>query len=1152
MFSRPLLAGTFDRLWESMAQLAHLHTHSEYSLLDGASRVKDLVRRARELNMPALALTDHGVMYGIVDFYEAACEAGIKPIVGCEVYVAPGSRFDKSSRQDESYHHLVLLAENNVGYSNLMSLVTKGFIDGFYYRPRVDWELLSEHKEGLIALSACLSGEIPKLILQGKEDEARKATERLGELFGKEHFFIELQDHGIEEQKRVNEKLIEFADDLKLKLVATNDIHYTDKEDSTAHDVLLCIQTGSTIEAKDRLHFSTTEFYLKSAEEMGALFPNNPDALENTLAIAERCNVKIGFDQVYLPQFEAPSGRDAHTYLEELCREGLRRRYPDVSTEVEDRLQYELGVIEETGFSSYFLIVWDFVRFARAKGITVGPGRGSAAGSIVAYLLGVTNIDPLRHKLVFERFLNPERVSMPDIDIDFCDERRDEVIDYVGEKYGRDRVAQIITFSTMAARAATRDAGRVLGLSYGQVDRVAKMIPEIPGMTIEDALKTVPELKEQYEADEEVQRILDNATALEGLARQDSIHAAGVVISPDKLTSFVPLQRKGDAETVTQYHMKAIQKIGLLKMDLLGIRTLTVIEDALKIIKRTRGQDIDIADVPLDDKKTYSLLQAGESIGVFQLESSGMRNLLRDLKPTIFEDLVALLALYRPGPLRSGMTQDFVERKHGRRPITYVDSSLESILKETYGTIVYQEQVMQIASEMAGFSMAEADILRKAMSKTDSAAFKEQRSKFIEGAKANAIDEKTSEKVFDLVAHFAGYGFNRSHSTGYALISYQTAYLKAHYPVEFMAAILTSVMDKKEKVALYVNECRRLGTKVLPPDVNESFRGFTVVGSDIRFGLSAVRNVGESLIEAIIKARKDRGLATSVFDFCHKVDSAAVNKRALESLIKGGALDSISPGRKQSLLVYEKALGHGQQSQRDYQRGQGTFFDLDGEDVGFQELQGEDFAKAERLAQEKEVLGLYVSDHPLLEKEKFLKTRTQFSLEDLKEQREGLVCWVGGIVTKVTQITTKKGELMAFLALEDLEGSAEIVVFPSVYQKRRELMEEDVFIRVQGRLDIKDEECKLIAQEIEPLEAEDKETPGLHVRLSEDFFNRKLLDQLKDILRNHPGPAPVFLEVKEQDRITTLRLGQSYQVKTYSPLFAELKALVGEEAVSIR
>lgn len=1135
-----------------MVEFTHLHTHSEYSLLDGAARVKDLVKRASELKMQALALTDHGVMYGTVDFYEAAVEAGLKPIIGCEVYLAPGSRFDKTSRQEESYHHLVLLAENNTGYCNLMALVTKAFMDGFYYRPRVDWELLAEHKEGLIALSACLSGEIPKSILQENQGRARQIAQKFQELFGSDNFFIELQDQGIEEQKLVNEKLVELARDLKIPLVATNDVHYTEKQDSVAHDVLLCIQTGATIEDKDRLQFSTREFYLKSAEEMAALFPELPEALENTRMIAERCDVKVDFDRVHLPHFACAGGQDPHAYLTELCNEGLKNRYPAISPEVEERLHYELDVIKETGFSGYFLIVWDFCRYARAQGITVGPGRGSAAGSIVAYLLGVTSIDPLRHKLVFERFLNPERVSMPDIDIDFCDERRDEVIDYVAKKYGRDRVAQIITFSTMAARAATRDAGRVLGFPYGRVDRVAKLIPEIPGMTIETALETVPELRQEHETDEEVRRIIDTARALEGLSRQDSIHAAGVVIAPEKLTQFAPLQRKGEAETVTQYHMKAVQKIGLLKMDLLGIRTLTVIENAVKIIGRTRGEQLDIEDIPLDDGETFAMLQGGESIGVFQLESSGMRTLLRELSPTNFEDLVALLALYRPGPLRSGMTQDFVERKHGRRPITYLHPSLESILKETYGTIVYQEQVMQIASQMAGFSMAEADILRKAMSKTDSAVFKEQRQKFINGASSKSIAKESAEKVFDLVAHFAGYGFNRSHSTGYALISYQTAYLKAHYPAEFMAAVLTSVMDKKEKVALYVNECRRLGIKVLPPHVNESLRGFTVVGDDIRFGLSAVRNVGEGLVEAVIEGRKNKGTFKSLFDFCQKVDLSNVNKRALEALIKGGAFDGAGLGRKQLLKLHENAMGHGQQRQRDNERGQASFFDTGGEDLDYPAPDGDDFAKAELLAQEKEVLGLYVSDHPLLEQEKLLKSRTQFSLEALKEQREGLVCWVGGIVANVNRITTKKGEMMAFLTLEDLEASAELVVFPSIYQKNRELMEEDAFIRAKGRLDAKEDQCKLIALEVEPLAAEEKKSAAVHLRLSSELFSRELLDQLKRILRTHPGPAPVFLEVKDAGRVTTLRLGQGYQVQTYSPLFAELKALLGEKAVSFQ
>ena len=1151
-----------------MSAFVHLHTHSEYSLLDGASRTKDMVRRAKELNMPALALTDHGVMYGIVEFYEAALKEKIKPIVGCEVYVAPKNRFDKSPRKEDSPFHLVLLAQNNEGYKNLMRLSSLGFTDGFYYKPRVDKEVLKQYHQGLIALSGCLSGEVARLIQARKIDKAKDVAREYQAIFGKENFFLEIQNHNLEEQKYVNQELVSISKDISIPLVATNDNHYTFRSDHVAHDVLLCIQTGSTIDEEGRLRFSSEEFYLKSRQEMENAFPELPEALDNTLEIAERCNVEIDFGNIYLPRFEVPEGSDLYFYLEELCEEGLKKRYEHIGPEIKERLQHELEVIKQTGFGDYFLVVWDFVNFARKHGIRVGPGRGSAAGSIVSYALGITNLDPIKYGLLFERFLNPERITMPDIDIDFCYERRDEVIDYVTRKYGREKVAQIITFGTMAARAATRDAGRVFNIPYGQVDKIAKLIPETPGVTIEDALRVSAPLSQEYEQDEITRKIIDTARALEGLSRQDSIHAAGVVISVEDLTNYAPIQRKGDAETVTQYCMDDIKKIGLLKMDFLGLRTLTVIGNALHIIERTQGKEINIDNVDFEDQKTFQMLRKGDSIGVFQLESSGMRSLLKDLQPSTFEDVINLLALYRPGPLASNMVKDFVDRRHGRQPISYLHPLLEPILKDTYGIIVYQEQVMKIASELAGFTLSEADILRGAMSKKKPEVLAEQREKFIGGAISNEIDENRAGEIFDLMVHFAGYGFNRSHSAAYAVISFQTSFLKAHYPVEFMAALLTSIMGNKDKVAQYINECRRVDIKILPPDVNESFRNFTAVGSagqggqSIRFGLSAVRNIGDNAIGSIIEARKNKGDFTSLQDFCEKVDLSVINKRALESLIKCGAFDFSDATRKYLLRIYEQAIEAGIRRQKDIQTGQFTFFDLSGsgeapELSGFQVSDPEakeEFVKDQLLSYEKEMLGLYVSDHPLLGLEDLLRVQTNASLAELAEKRDGITLWVGGIVTNVSRITTKKGDIMLFLGLEDLEGSAEVVVFPTIYQKYRELLEEDKTLRIKGRLDLKEDERKIIAQEIQLLDQKTVESSSapLYIRVPVQSFSRQLITDLKGILQTHPGPCPVFLQLRDGRQLTTLKLGVGFKIKPQGGLFAELKELLGEDAAFLQ
>lgn len=1624
-----------------MSEFIHLHTHSEFSLLDGASRLKDLVAKAKELGMAAIALTDHGVMYGIVHFYEEATKKGIKPIIGCEVYIAPGSRFDKT-KGEESYTHLVLLAENEQGYRNLMKLVTLSFFDGFYYKPRIDREALEQNHEGLIATSACLAGQVARYLKQDNYEAAKKEALEINRIFGQGNFYLEVQDHGLAEQKLVNKGMFKLSEETGIPIVATNDIHYVNKEDAPAHDVLLCIQTGSTLADTTRMKFETDQFYLKSAEEMAGLFPDRPDVLKNTVDIAERCNVELRFGEYLLPNYEIPKGYTLDSYFEKLCREGFENRYPNPTQQHIDRLEYEIEMIKQMGFPGYFLVVHDFVKYAKSKEIKVGPGRGSAAGSIVAYCLGITNIDPITYDLLFERFLNPERISMPDIDIDFCFERRPEVIDYVTQKYGEDRVAQIITFGTMAARAAIRDAGRVFDIPYGRVDKIAKMIPE--GFnegrpwTIDAALAHVPELRAAYDSDDEITKpILDMAKNLEGLVRQDSIHAAGVVISDQELTSRTPVQKKGDAEIVTQYDMGAIQKIGLLKMDFLGLRTLTVIDNAVKNIKKNHGVDLDIDSIPFDNQKTYELLQKGESIGVFQLESSGMRALLRDLQPTVFSDIIALLALFRPGPLGSGMVKDFVERKHGKKPISYLHDSLADILKETYGVIVYQEQVMRIASTMAGFSMGEADILRKAMSKKEPEALAKQKEKFVDGSVANGVEAAIAGKIFDLIVHFAGYGFNKcvvgateiidadtgelvtveelfragrrintlscdddykiasrpivdcvtnghkpvyrvktklgyeitvtdnhpfltfdgwkelkdlnvgdrvatprvlpafsctswlkhklvvlagvlaegntchpsgfyyyskdniqiddfisnlekfentkatvrkrrglyevyagtgqdlkfqkgqnpwnktekdpgksingqsirsgarlwleelglinkgatrkfipsevffldrdslalfigrlwagdgflistgtnkvpfyatsskklamqlqhlllrlgilshliektfkyrdqerpgyaiylqgregilgfinvvgrhivgreleleelrtyyesvrddkvskdivpfavktivqqekervglgwkqiehdsglsmrefvgrlhsrkhgfrrstikrmanyfssdelmkhatsdiywdriesieymgveqtydlevedthnfvanglivhnSHSTAYAFISYQTAWLKANYPVEFMAALLTSIMGNKDKVAQYINECRRMNIEILPPDVNESYSDFTIVGKSIRFGLSAVRNVGEGAIEGIIREREHGGPFKSIYDFCRRVEMGILNKRTIESLIKGGAFDSCKVSRRQLLLTYEKAVDLGARSQKDKAAGQFTIFDLGGGGDTGSAPQVEDprdekipeFDKHELLAYEKEMLGLYVSDHPLLGLEDALLNQTEFSTAELKEQKDGTIGWIGGIITNIKKINTKRGDLMLFLDLEDLDGTVEVVVFPSTVEKYKDLIAVDKLVLIKGKLDIKEDEVKLLAQEVKEFDSKAKgngngrrkakqngnsngrsktngaetiENPILIITVKKSMMTAAFVDRLKAILRSHSGDTPVFLKV-ENGKPVIMALAEGYNISIKNGLFTELKALAGEGAVEVR
>ncbi|MBE3114257.1 MAG: DNA polymerase III subunit alpha [Actinobacteria bacterium] len=1148
----------------------HLHVHSEYSLLDGATRIKKLIERACEFNMPALALTDHGVMYGAIEFYTQAKKSGIKPIIGCEVYLAPKSRRDKQSERDkkeETSYHLILLAENNRGYQNLMRLVSLGFLEGFYYKPRVDKELLREFNEGIIALSGCIAGEIPKCIILDKTKSAKKILEEYIDIFGKNNFFLELQDSGIPDQKKVNKVLSELSSEYNIPLVATNDVHYLNKEDSKAHDVLLCIQTGSTINEKGRLRFPTDEYYFKSYDQMNELFKEFPGVLENTLEIADRCNINIKFDMNLIPSFRVPDNYSADEYLKKLCYEGTKKRYESITNEIDRRIKKELEVIEKMGFSEYFLIVWDLIKFARNNSIRVGPGRGSAAGSIVSYLLGITDIEPLKYGLLFERFLNEERKGMPDIDIDFCYEKRDEVIRYVTQKYGDRRVAQLITFATMAARQAIRDAGRVMEVPYAEVDRIAKMIPMELNVTIGNSLDLVPDLKEIYENDKKIREVIDTAISLEGISRQDSIHAAGVVISSEDLYNYTPIQKKNEGNIVTQYKMEDIQKIGLLKMDFLGLKTLSLIDKTLFLINKTKNIDIDINNINPDDKKTFNILCEGECLGIFQLESSGMRELVINLRPAKFEDLIALLALYRPGPLQSGMVSDFVESKNGRKKINYLHPSLEKILESTYGIILYQEQVMGIASELAGFSMSEADILRGAISKKKRSLLSKQKSKFIEGAKNKGIDEKYSLKIFELVNHFAEYGFNKSHSAAYAMISYQTAYLKANYPVEFMAALLSIRMGSQEKVAQYVNETRRMGITVLPPDIYGSFTDFTVVENSIRFGLSAIKNVGTNVIECIEKERKKNGKFKNFIDFCQRVDSSVLNKKTLESLIKSGTFDSLGQSRKYLLESYEKIIEETLKIKKDRDIGQFSLFDFNGDKgekilldgVYKTEKQFEEFSKKELLNFEKEMLGLYISGHPLFEYEDSLSRLTPIEALSSIEDKTNIA--IGGIINRVKIIFTKKDQQMCFVNIEDISDSVEIIVFPSVLGRCREVIVEDKIVKIKGKLDKKEDQIKIIANEIEELEKNkridknqeeligDKNNKVIFAARKRDM-DKNFINRFYDILKKHPGFFEVEFKVtcengKDIERI--YKLPSSYRINLNQSLKESLREVFSDK-----
>ncbi len=1125
----------------------HLHNHTCYSLLDGADKIPDLLARTKELGMEAIAITDHGVMYGVIEFYKEAKKAGIKPIIGCEIYVAPRSHRDKVAGQDDTPYHLVLLAENQEGYQNLIKLVSIAGVDGFYYKPRVDKELLSKYHKGLIALSACLAGEVPSLLLQGKEQEAEKAALLYREIFGEDNFYLELQDHGMAEQRIVNSKILELHERTGIPLVATNDVHYVSLDNAHTQDVMLCIQTGKTIYDQERLKFETQEFYLKSEEEMRLLFGDYPEALANTVKIAERCNVDFEFGQNHLPVFSVPSGFTVDSYLEKLCREGLAERYIPVTSVEEERLQFELDTIRRMGYSGYFLIVWDFIRFAKSKGIYVGPGRGSAAGSIVAYCLGITEIDPIKYKLLFERFLNPERVSMPDIDIDFCYERRGEVIEYVVEKYGADHVAQIITFGTLAAKAAIRDAGRAMGVPLPLVDKVAKMIPPEIGITLEKALNIAPDLQQLATEDSTVQELLDTAMELEGMPRHVGVHAAGLVISAKPLVEYLPVQRTADGLVCTQFDKDTVEELGLLKMDLLGLRTLTVANNAVKLVEQSQGITIDLSQISLDDPEVYELLSKGDTIGVFQLESSGLRAVLKELKPQTFEDIIAINALYRPGPLGSGMIEDFIKRRHGEVEVTYLHPILEPILKPTYGVIVYQEQVMMIASELAGFSLGEADLLRRAMGKKKPEILAGLRQQFIDGAEKKGVNGETAGKVFDLMEYFAGYGFNKSHSAAYALLAYQTAYLKAKFPVEFMAALMTSVMETADRVPFYVQECRERKIKVLPPDINESSESFLVRKDEIRFGLGAIKQVGVHAIQAILKEREN-GPFLSLQDFCARVDLNQLNRRVLENLIKAGAFSSIPGNRAQLLQILPQCIEQGLTVQREKNSNQLSLFDFAEKEEAYNPPiplpEIDDFTERELLQMEKEVLGLYLTGHPLAEYQEVIRRRTSHNIEELTFELDGETVIIAGIITSVRRTVTKRGELMAYIMLEDLTGQLEVLVFPKNFTKFNHLLQNDQVVIARGRFNYQEDKPKLMLDQLEALEDE-----KLYLKIPVSLDEEQALKAIIPVIKRHRGNTPLYLYFPGSKKL--VQCETHYWVHYSAVLQEELEKILGDNSISL-
>ena len=1142
----------------------HLHVHTEYSLLDGSNKIKEYVARVKKLGMDSAAITDHGVMYGVIDFYKEAKAQGIKPILGCEVYVAPGSRFDKEAGNNEDrYYHLVLLAENNEGYQNLMKIVSIGFIDGFYYKPRVDIETLETYHEGIIALSACLAGEIPRYIMRGMYEEACKSALRYQHIFGKDNFFLELQDHGMPEQKQVNQSLLRMSRELGIELVATNDVHYTYAEDVKPHDILLCLQTGKRLSDEDRMRYEGGQYFVKSPEEMATLFPYAPEALENTYKIAQRCNVEIEFGVTKLPKYDVPEGYTSWEYLNKLCWDGFAERYPNDTGKLKDQLTYELSIIQKMGYVDYFLIVWDFIKYSRDHGIAVGPGRGSAAGSLVSYTLGITNIDPAKYQLLFERFLNPERVSMPDIDVDFCFERRQEVIDYVVRKYGKDRVAQIVTFGTLAARGVLRDVGRVMDMPYAFVDSIAKMVPQELNITLDRALKTNPEFKTLYDTNEQVKELVDMSMRLEGLPRHTSMHAAGVVISQKAVDEYVPLSRAQDGSLTTQFTMTTLEELGLLKMDFLGLRTLTVIQNAVRMAEQGHGCKIDVDHIDYNDKAVLDSLGTGKTDGVFQLESTGMKNFMKELKPQSLEDIIAGISLYRPGPM--DFIPQYIRGKNHPETITYDCPQLESILEPTYGCIVYQEQVMQIVQKLAGYTLGRADLVRRAMSKKKAAVMQQERQNFVYGNEAEGvpgcisrgIQENVANKIYDDMIDFAKYAFNKSHAAAYAVVAYQTAWLKYYYPVEFMAALMTSVIDNSTKVSEYILTCRQMSIGILAPDVNESESAFSVSGGAIRYGLNAIKSIGRPVIESIIAERKAGGPYVDLSDFIHRLPGKDVNKRVVENLIKSGAFDSFPANRRQMMLIYGQIMDEAAQKKKTELAGQMSLFDFaaeeDKEAFKVKIPVVAEYSKGDLLAFEKEVLGFYISGHPLEEYEEQWKRGISHVTTDFLPPEEGELpkvhdgerATVGGMITTKTMKATKTNKMMAFITIEDLVGTVEVIVFPRDYEKIGKMLNVDDKVFVSGRISAEEDRAsKMILESIRPF-SEPKKELWIQFTDVEEFKRRE--PELLSTIMDSEGSDSVIIYVKKEKMKKVLPASRN--IKITDELLGRLYQIFGEKNV---
>lgn len=1147
---------------------AHLHVHTEYSLLDGSNKIKEYVKRVKELGMDSAAITDHGVMYGVIDFYKEASAAGINPIIGCEVYVAPRSRFDRElTGGEDRYYHLVLLAENNTGYANLVKIVSRGFTEGYYYRPRVDMEVLQEFHEGIIALSACLAGEVQRYIQKGLVDEACKVAKRYEACFGKGNFFLELQDHGIPTQQMVNSTLLKMSKELDIPLVVTNDVHYTYAEDAQPHDILLCLQTGKKLADEDRMRYEGGQYYVKSEEEMKGLFPYAWEAVENTQRIADRCHVEIEFGKYKVPHYEVPEGYDSWTYLNKLCQDGMAQRYPDDDGTLQKRLEYELNIIKDMGFVDYFLIVWDYINYCRENDIAVGPGRGSAAGSIVSYCLRITNIDPIKYNLLFERFLNPERISMPDIDVDFCFERRQEVIDHVNRKYGKDRVVQIVTFGTMAAKGVIRDVGRVMDLPYSFVDSIAKMIPneQNQGVPIKKALEMNPELRKLYNEDEQVHTLIEMSKRLEGLPRHTSMHAAGVVICPDAADKFVPLSRGSDGSITTQFTMTTIEELGLLKMDFLGLRTLTVIQSAVQMVEKSTGKFIDIDAIDYNDQAVLASLGTGKTDGVFQLESGGMKNFMKELKPKSLEDVIAGISLYRPGPM--DFIPKYIKGKNNPESVTYECPQLEPILAPTYGCIVYQEQVMQIVQDLGGYTMGRSDLVRRAMSKKKQYVMEQERKNFtygnpeegVPGCVANGISAEVANHIYDTMMDFAKYAFNKSHAACYAVVAYQTAYLKYYHPVEFMAALLTSVIDNPGKVSEYIMTCRSMGIQILPPDINEGESGFSVSGKQIRYALTAIKSVGRPVIDAVVAERRERGPYTNLKDFITRVADKEINKRAIEHFIKAGAMDSLGGTRKQFMSVYIQIMDSIQHDKKNNMAGQLSLFDIVSEE------QKEDFevkmpdvgeySKEMKLAFEKEVLGIYISGHPLEEyqemwRKNITNTTADFALDEESGEvaaQDGRTATIGGMITEKKIKYTKNEKVMAFLQVEDLLGSVEVIVFPSQYEKYGRNITEDSKVFIRGRISVEEEkDGKLICEQITPFENVARK---LWIKFSTKGEYEAHKDELFDALRQSEGKDSVVIYVADPKSMNALP--RNWNVNAGEELVGQLEGLYGKENVKV-